>query len=92
MQHTYEYGTIENTMSILHIEKKGSLINTLEHFHIHNLNTMSILHIEKKGSVINTLDHFHIHNLTKENLNMNDICTGTHNPIFDIVRDYYSQK
>jgi hypothetical protein len=41
---------------------------------------------------MNTLERFHIYNLTKENINMNDTCTATHNPIFDTVKVYYSQK
>jgi hypothetical protein len=33
----YAYGAIEDTLNILHSEKKGPLINTLEQFHIHRL-------------------------------------------------------
>jgi sugar diacid utilization regulator len=33
----HTYGTIENTLHILHREKEGPLMNTLEQFHIHNL-------------------------------------------------------
>jgi hypothetical protein len=33
----HTYGTIENTLNILHCEKKGPLMNTLEQFHIHRL-------------------------------------------------------
>jgi hypothetical protein len=31
------YSNIQETMDILHIEKKGPLMNTLEQFHIYNL-------------------------------------------------------
>jgi hypothetical protein len=31
----HKYGTVNKTLEILHIEKKGHLINTLEIFHIH---------------------------------------------------------
>jgi hypothetical protein len=34
----HAYGTIEDTLSILHVEKKGPLMNTLEQFHIYRLN------------------------------------------------------
>jgi hypothetical protein len=34
-QHTYD--TIEKTMDVLHIEKKGPLLNTWERFYIHSL-------------------------------------------------------
>jgi hypothetical protein len=33
----HTYGTIEDTLNILHCEKKGPLLNTLEQFHIHRL-------------------------------------------------------
>jgi hypothetical protein len=33
----HAYGTIEDTLDILHIEKKGPLMNTLECFHIYKL-------------------------------------------------------
>jgi hypothetical protein len=33
----HAYGTIEDTLDILHIEKKGPLMNTLERFHIYKL-------------------------------------------------------
>jgi hypothetical protein len=35
MQHAYD--TIEDTLDILHIERKGPLMNTLEWFHIYKL-------------------------------------------------------
>jgi hypothetical protein len=31
------YSTIDQTMEVLHIEKKGQMLNTLERFHIYNL-------------------------------------------------------
>jgi hypothetical protein len=34
-QHTYS--TIENTRDMLHFEKKGPIMNTVERFHIYNL-------------------------------------------------------
>jgi hypothetical protein len=33
----HAYGTIKDTLNILHYEKKGPLMNTLERFHIHKL-------------------------------------------------------
>jgi hypothetical protein len=36
------YGTIEDTLDILHFEKKGSLMNTLEQFHIYKLSREGI--------------------------------------------------
>jgi hypothetical protein len=35
MQHAY--GTMEDTLDILHIERKGPLMNTLERFHVYKL-------------------------------------------------------
>jgi hypothetical protein len=41
VQHVLEtghtHGTLENALNILHHEKKGPLMNTLEQFHIHRL-------------------------------------------------------
>jgi hypothetical protein len=48
---------------------------------------MDILHIEKKGPLMNTLEQFHIYNLWKENLHINDIYTGIHNSIFNVIID-----
>jgi hypothetical protein len=31
----HEYGNIENTLSILNVQKKGAFLNTLEKFHIY---------------------------------------------------------
>jgi hypothetical protein len=39
-QHTYD--TIEKTMDILHIEKKGPLLNMWERFYIHNLSVKKL--------------------------------------------------
>jgi hypothetical protein len=39
-QHTYD--TIKKTMDILHIEKKGRLLNMWEHFYIHSLSAQKL--------------------------------------------------
>jgi hypothetical protein len=36
------YGTIEKTMEILQIKKKGHLLNALERFHIYNLSNKKL--------------------------------------------------
>jgi hypothetical protein len=51
--------------------------------------TMDILHIEKKGPLMNTLEQFHIYSLWKENLQLNDIYTDIHNPIFNVIINHY---
>jgi hypothetical protein len=49
-QHTY--GSIENTMSILHMATKGRYTNTLEKFHFYNISKKGI-HINKTYSDLN---------------------------------------
>jgi hypothetical protein len=51
---------------------------------------MDILHIEKKGPLMN-IEQFHIYSLWKENLQINDIYTDIHNPIFNVITDHYKQ-
>jgi hypothetical protein len=50
--------------------------------------TMEVLHIEKKGQEFNTWERFHICSLNKETLQMNDIFTDPHNPIFAFLIHY----
>jgi hypothetical protein len=38
----HAYNTIDETMKVLHIEKKGQKLNTLEHFQIYNLTKKSV--------------------------------------------------
>jgi hypothetical protein len=38
----HTYGTMEETIEILQINKKGHLLNTLEHFHIYNLSNKKL--------------------------------------------------
>jgi hypothetical protein len=54
--------------------------------------TMEIRHMEKKGPKLNTLERFYIYDLTKKGLQMNDIFTDTHNPIFDILIKTHTRK
>jgi hypothetical protein len=57
------YGTMENTMDILHIERKGPMINTWERYHIYNLYKEN-LHIndtytDTHNSIFNVIrDHY----------------------------------
>jgi hypothetical protein len=51
--------------------------------------TTDILHIERKGPLMNTLEQFHTYSLWKENLQINDIYTDIHNPIFNVIIDHY---
>jgi hypothetical protein len=53
---------------------------------------MDTSHLKNKGPLMNTLEHFNIYNLRKENLHVNDTYKDTHNPIFNLVKDYYSQN
>jgi hypothetical protein len=52
--------------------------------------TSYILKKEKKGPLMNTLECFHIYNLSKDNLQMNDTYADTHNPIFNLIKEYYT--
>jgi len=35
IEHAHSFGTINNTMQILHYHKKGAHLNTIEQFYIH---------------------------------------------------------
>jgi hypothetical protein len=39
---THEYGKIEQTMEILHLEKKGRMLNALESYHIYELTKQNL--------------------------------------------------
>jgi ribosomal protein S25 len=54
--------------------------------------TMEVLHVERKGPLLNTLERFHIYSLWKDNMQINDMFTGTHNPIFNIIKDHDINK
>jgi hypothetical protein len=53
--------------------------------------TLDILHIEKKGPLKNTLERFHIYKLSQENMQLNDTYTDIHNPIFNLITNYYKK-
>jgi hypothetical protein len=53
--------------------------------------TMEILHLDKKGQLMNTWERFHIHRLSRDDLQLNDTYTDTHNPIFTLI-NIYSQE
>jgi hypothetical protein len=38
----HEYGDMEETIKILHIEKKSQILNTYERFHIYNISRQNI--------------------------------------------------
>jgi hypothetical protein len=56
LETTHEYGKIEQIMEILHIERKGRMLNAMESYHIYEL--------------------------TKQNLQMNEALTDSHNQIY----------
>jgi hypothetical protein len=87
----YAYGTIENTLNILHFEKKGPQMNILNTGHAYGTieNTLNIQHFEKKGPQMNSHEQFHIYKLSKDNLHLNDTYTDTYNPIFNRITTYY---
>jgi hypothetical protein len=39
---THNHDTIEQTMKLLHIERKGKMLNTIEKYHIHKLTTQRL--------------------------------------------------
>jgi hypothetical protein len=53
--------------------------------------TLDILHIEKKGPLMNTLKRFHIYKLSQENMQLSDTYTDIHNPIFNLITNYYKK-
>jgi hypothetical protein len=69
---------VENSKFAQHILETGHDYDTIDQ-------SMKILHTEKKGSKLNTLQRFHIYDLAKRGLQMNDIFTDIHNPIFDTL-------
>jgi hypothetical protein len=46
---------------------------------------MEILHIERKGRMLNAMESYHICELTKQNLQMNEALTDSHNQIYDTL-------
>jgi hypothetical protein len=65
-----------------HILETGHTYGKLE-------DTPNILLHENKGPLMNAWEQFHIHRLTKNNLQLNDAYTDTHNPIFDLIITHY---
>jgi hypothetical protein len=57
-----------------------------QHTYSNTQETMDILHFEKKGPLMNTLEQY---SLWKENLQLNDIYTDIHNPIFNAIINHY---
>jgi hypothetical protein len=55
-QHTY--GTMEDTVDILHIERKGSFINTLERFHIYNLSKENLQMNDTYNPIFNLITNY----------------------------------
>jgi hypothetical protein len=53
---------------------------------------MEVLQFEKKGQLINPWERFHIYKLSRDNLQMNDMYTDIHNPIFKLVNSHYNSK
>jgi hypothetical protein len=53
---------------------------------------MEVLQFEKKGKLMNAWERFHIYKLSKDNLQMNDTYTDTHNPIFKLLNSHYNNK
>jgi hypothetical protein len=49
---------------------------------------MKILHLNQKGREMNTWERYHIYTLSRDELQLNDTHTDTHNPIFKIVNNY----
>jgi hypothetical protein len=52
-------------------------------------NTMRILHIEKKGQMLNTYERFYIYEASKQGIQLNNMLTEGHNPIYDIILAAY---
>jgi hypothetical protein len=65
-----------------HILETGHTYGTIE-------DTLNILHREKNGPLMNTLEQFHIYKLSRNNLQLNDTYTDTHNPIFKLITTQY---
>jgi hypothetical protein len=46
---------------------------------------MKVQPIEKEGPKLNTLERYHIYIMTKRGLQMNDIFTDLHSPIYEVL-------
>jgi hypothetical protein len=68
-----------------HKSKFAQHILDTSHNYVTIEETMNILHIEKKGRMLNALEIYRIYEVTKQNLQLNEALTYTHNPIFDIL-------
>jgi hypothetical protein len=55
---TYNYDTIENTMRILHVERKGKMLYALEKYHIYTLTEQGIQINETSTNVYNPIYEF----------------------------------
>jgi hypothetical protein len=71
-----------NSKHAQHIQNTQHTYSTIEE-------TMDIKHIEKNGQLMKTLEQFYIYSLWKENLQIIDIYTDIHNPIFNVMMDHY---
>jgi hypothetical protein len=49
--------------------------------------TMDIIRTHRKGKHLNTLEKYHIYKISRENIQMNDTNTDTHNPIFQALHE-----
>jgi hypothetical protein len=48
-------------------------------------NTLNILNVQKKGKFLNTLEKFDIYKKQKTDNLLNESCTDTYNPIFELI-------
>jgi hypothetical protein len=54
------------------------------------MNDIMEIKIEQKGSYLNTLENFHIFKLFKQGIQLNNIGSNIHNPIFNVIQNLAS--
>jgi hypothetical protein len=63
------------------------ILNTGHKYGTTVTDTMDIIRAHGKGKHLNTLENYHIYKLSKDNIQMNDTNTDTHNPIFKALQE-----
>jgi hypothetical protein len=53
--------------------------------------TMEVITTGKQGKHLNTLERYHIYKINREGLYMNDVHIDTHNPIFQVIHELYTE-
>jgi hypothetical protein len=81
-QHTYR--TIENTMDMLNIEKKGPILNTSERLYIHNISKDKLqiedTHTSTNNTIFNVIRNYYTKKTTRQQHRLTSLHPTTHSP------------